>query len=225
VIEGLTALYVGATGLGLLHGVEPGHGWPVAAAWALARRHPWRAGILAATVIGIGHLISSIAVVIVFFAAKEYFALGETGWINWVAGGLLLVLAAWQLRAGLRGGHHHHHGHGHDHGHGHGHHHHDAAPPPARAGLWALAVFAFTLGFAHEEEFQLIALCAGSEHCLTLMLTYALAVIVGLVALTLLLVAGMERFQHRLEHAQRNLTLLSAAILALMGVGFLAGVF
>lgn len=221
-MEGLVALYLGATGLGLLHGIEPGHGWPVAAAWALARRHPWRGGVLAATVIGSGHLVSSIAVVIVFFAAKEYFALGTTAWIDWLAGGLLLILAAWQLRAGLRGGHHHHH---HGHGHHHGDHHHGAEPPSAAAGLWALAAFAFTLGFAHEEEFQLIALCAGSDHCLSLMLTYALAVIVGLIALTLLLIAGMERFRHRLEHAQRSLTLLSAAILAAMGIGFLTGVF
>lgn len=211
-LETTIGLFLGATGLGLLHGIEPGHGWPVAAAWALARPGKWRNGVLAAVVIGIGHLISSIAVVIVFFAAREYFELGASGWIDWLAGGLLLLLAAWQLRAALRAGGHHHHHHGHD-------------EPRAEAGLWGLAVFAFTLGFAHEEEFQLIALCAGSDHCLSLMLTYSLAVIAGLVALTLLLIAGMQRFRHRLEHAQRQLTFLSAAILALMGVGFLAGVF
>ncbi len=218
-IEGLAALYLGAIGLGLLHGIEPGHGWPVAAGWALARERQWASGVLAATVIGVGHLISSVAVVIVFFAAKTWLELGETGWLDWIAGGLLLALAAWQLRAGLRGGGHHHHGHGHHHHHG------EEDAPRATAGLWPLAVFAFTLGFAHEEEFQLIALCAGSDHCLSLMLSYALAVIIGLVALTLLLIAGMERFRHRLEHAQRRLTLLSAAILAAMGIGFLAGVF
>lgn len=216
-IEGLVALYLGAIGLGLLHGVEPGHGWPVAAAWALTRPHPRRSGVLAASIIGLGHLISSIAVVVLFFAVKNWLDLGDSGWLDWIAGGLLLALAAWQLRAGLRGGGHHHHDHGH--------HHHDTDAPDARGGLWALAVFAFTLGFAHEEEFQLIALCAGSDHCLGLMLAYALAVMAGLVVLTLLLIAGMERFRHRLEHAQRQLTLLSAAILAGMGIGFLAGVF
>jgi ABC-type nickel/cobalt efflux system permease component RcnA len=216
----LIGLFAGAAGLGVLHGAEPGHGWPVAAAWALARRAPRTAGVLAATVIGLGHLVSSIAVVVLFFAAKQWLDLGELGWIDWVAGGLLLALAAWQLRAGLRGEHHHHH-HGHAHGHAHG----DAAEPSPAAGLGALAAFAFTLGFAHEEEFQIIALCAGSDYCLELMLTYALAVIGALIVLTLLLVAGMGRFRHRLDHAQRALTLLSAAILAAMGVGFLAGVF
>lgn len=217
--ETLIGLFAGAAGLGLLHGIEPGHGWPVAAAWALARRARWSAGVLAATVIGVGHLVSSIAVVLLFFAAKAYFDLGGMAWIDAVAGGLLLALAAWQLRAALRGGRHAHRHHGDAHEHDHG------EEPGAGAGLWALAVFAFTLGFAHEEEFQIIALCAGSEYCLSLMLTYALAVIGGLVALTLLLVAGMSRLGHRLEHAQRGLTFLSAGILAAMGIGFLAGVF
>ncbi|MDZ7829322.1 MAG: hypothetical protein U5K33_07500 [Halofilum sp. (in: g-proteobacteria)] len=217
-VETTIGLFLATTGLGLLHGIEPGHGWPVAAAWALARPGKWRNGVVAALVIGIGHLVSSIAVVLLFFAAKEYFDLGASGWIDWLAGGLLLVLAAWQLRAALRGGDHHH-------GHSQPGHRPDHEQPRADAGLWALAVFAFTLGFAHEEEFQIIALCAGSEHCLALMLTYALAVIGGLIALTLLLIAGMQRFSHRLEHAQRQLTFLSAAILGLMGIGFLAGVF
>jgi len=212
-IDGATGLFLGAAGLGLLHGIEPGHGWPVAAAWAIARRSKWRSGALAATVIGVGHLVSSIAVVLVFFGAKQYFALGGRAWIDPIAGVLLLLLAAWQLRAARHGGHHHHD----EDAHG-------AAAMP-RSGLWALVAFAFTLGFAHEEEFQIIALCTGSAHCLSLMLTYALAVIVALVVLTLALIAGMEQFRHRLEHAQRTLTYLSATILALMGLGFLAGVF
>ncbi|WP_067562798.1 hypothetical protein [Halofilum ochraceum] len=216
-MEGVIGLFLGAIGLGLLHGMEPGHGWPVAAAWASARRGRWGAGVIAAVVIGIGHLVSSIAVVLLYFGIKEYFDLGASGWMDWIAGGLLLALAAWQLRAALRGGHHHHHHHGHQHDHGDG--------PAPTAGLWPLAVFAFTLGFAHEEEFQIIALCTGSALCLELMLSYALAVITALVALTLLLVAGLRRFAHRLEHAERGLTLISAGILGLMGVGFLFGLF
>ncbi len=215
-MEGVIGLFLGAIGLGLLHGMEPGHGWPVAAAWASGRRGRWSAGVIAAVVIGVGHLISSIAVVLLYFGIKEYFDLGASGWMDWIAGGLLLALAAWQLHAAGRGGHHHHH-HGHHHDHGDG--------PAPTAGLWPLAVFAFTLGFAHEEEFQIIALCTGSAWCLELMLVYAIAVILALVALTLLLIAGLRRFTHRLEHAERGLILISAGILALMGVGFLIGVF
>lgn len=213
-VENVVGVFIGAVGLGLLHGIEPGHGWPVAGAWALARPNPKRAGVLAATVIGVGHLISSIAVVLLFWFAKDYFDLGEAAWINWVAGALLIALALWQLRSALRhNGQHHHHSH--DHGHA----------PGTSAGLAGLAVFAFTLGFVHEEEFQIMAMCAGTAYCLEIMLVYALAVIGALIGLTLLLLYGMQHLSHRLEHAQRQLTLLSAAILGLMGIGFLAGVF
>ncbi|MES1945152.1 hypothetical protein PC39_13582 [Salinisphaera sp. PC39] len=213
-VESILGVFMGAIGLGLLHGIEPGHGWPVAGAWALARPRPKRAGVVAATVIGVGHLISSIAVVVLFWFAKDYFDLGEAAWIDWVAGGLLIALAFWQLRSALRdnGDHHHH---GHEHGH----------RPGASAGLAGLAAFAFTLGFVHEEEFQIMAMCAGTAYCLEIMLVYALAVIAALIGLTLLLLYGMKHLSHRLEHAQRQLTLVSAAILALMGIGFLAGVF
>jgi ABC-type nickel/cobalt efflux system permease component RcnA len=213
-MEGTPGLFAGAVGLGLLHGIEPGHGWPVAAGWASARRRPWQAGVLAASVIGLGHLLSSMAVVVLFFAAKSWLDFGDSRWLDWVAGGLLLVLAAWQLRGVLR------------HGHGHHHHHHDEADAPGtQAGIGALALFAFTLGFAHEEEFQIIALCTGSQFCLELMLAYPVAVVVALVMLTLLLIAGLERFSHRLEHAEHHLQLLSAVILALMGTGFFVGWF
>lgn len=90
-------LFAGAAGLGLLHALEPGHGWPVAAAWALNRRARWSAGALAACVIGVGHLISSIAVVLLFFAAQAWLDLVGTRWIEVLAGLLLLGLAGWQL--------------------------------------------------------------------------------------------------------------------------------
>ena len=212
-MEGVAGLFAGAVGLGLLHGIEPGHGWPVAASWASARRRPWQAGVLAAAVIGLGHLLSSIAVVVLFFAAKSWLEFGDSRWLDWLAGGLLLALAAWQLRGVLRHGAHHHHHHDHT----------DA--PGAHSGIGALALFAFTLGFAHEEEFQIIALCTGSNYCVELMLAYALAVVLALVVLTLLLIAGLERFSHKLQHAEHRLQLLSAAILALMGAGFLVGWF
>ncbi|WP_423822744.1 hypothetical protein V5738_02055 [Salinisphaera sp. SPP-AMP-43] len=207
--HGSYGVLAGAVGLGVLHGLEPGHGWPVAGAWALARKNPRWSGVLAACVLGIGHLISSIAVVGLFFAAKQYFQLGQAYWINEVAGVLLLGMAVWQLRAALRSG---------------GHHHAHGGEPNATAGLGALAVFAFTLGFVHEEEFQIMAMCAGATRCLTLMLTYAVAVIGALVVLTLLLIVGLSRLSHRIAHAEQRLTLLSAAILALMGMGFIVGV-
>ncbi|GAB7012220.1 HoxN/HupN/NixA family nickel/cobalt transporter [Halolamina salina] len=275
-------LLVGAVALGAVHGVEPGHGWPVAASYALDQSNKWLYGFAASLILGTGHLISSIAMVGVFFYAKSYFSLTQVnepitvvdgitigGPVSLVAGVLLILL-------GLReyyGGHSHGHG-GHDdgeehdeHEHGdHGHHHHEhdddghhhdgphhehddhhdddgwwdrvktalpfvgghshaSGDEAAERGLFGIAWFAFLLGFAHEEEFEIIALCAGSAHCLELMSAYALTVIAGIVGFTMLLVAGYEHHEERVERFTPYLPAFSAAVLIVMGVGFVSGLF
>jgi hypothetical protein len=272
-------LLVGAVALGAVHGVEPGHGWPVAASYALDQSNKWLYGFASSLILGIGHLISSIAMVAVFFYAKSYFSLTQVnepisivegvtigGPVSLVAGVLLILL-------GLReyyGGHTHDHGgHGDDHGdhehdhadhahdnghshdhddHGHSHDHHEqndtgwwdrirtalpfvgghshaSGEEAAERGLLGIAWFAFLLGFAHEEEFEIIALCAGSTHCLELMSAYALTVIAGIVGFTMLLVAGYEHYEERVERYTPYLPAFSAAVLIVMGAGFVTGLF
>ncbi|MFB6220500.1 MAG: hypothetical protein ABEH90_03590, partial [Halolamina sp.] len=107
-------------------------------------------------------------------------------------------------------------GHSHDHG---------DLDDAADRGLFGIAWFAFLLGFAHEEEFEIIALCAGSRYCLELMSAYALTVIVGIVGLTMLLVAGYHRYEERVERYTPYLPAFSAAVLVVMGLGFITGLF
>ena len=80
------------------------------------------------------------------------------------------------------------------------------------------------LGFAHEEEFEIVALCAGSEYCLELMTVYALTVIVGIVGLTMLLIAGYQHYEERVERYTPYLPVVSAVVLVTIGLGFVAGV-
>jgi ABC-type nickel/cobalt efflux system permease component RcnA len=283
-------LLTGAVALGVVHGVEPGHGWPVAASYALDRSHKWLYGFAASLVIGVGHLVSSIAMVLAFFYAKSYFDLAQVnepltvgglevgGPVSFVAGVLLIVLGVREYRHGHDhshgedghgdghdhggdhshghdhggGGHAHDHSHGdaharHDHagahtgplarvrgalpfvggddgGHSHGHDHGDATEAADR-GMLGIAWFAFVLGFAHEEEFEIIALCTGSSYCLELMLAYALTVVAGIVGLTLLLIAGYKHFEERVERYTPYLPLFSAVVLVGMGIGFVLGLF
>jgi fucose permease len=71
----------------------------------------------------------------------------------------------------------------------------------------------------NEKTLQLCCLAASATLAV-------LAVSTSLVLdFAVLLIAGMEQFGHRLEHAQRSLTLVSAGILAAMGMGFLLGLF
>ncbi|WP_313694340.1 hypothetical protein [Halorarum halobium] len=275
-------LLLGALALGAVHGAEPGHGWPIAAAYAFDRTNAWLSGLVAGLVIGVGHLISSLAVVLAFFLLKAQLnpeGLNESlrvagvqigSPVGVVAGVLLLLLAVREYRGGghSHGGDGHSHGDGHGHGGGHSHdetkrtHEHDgdatgpgrlhdavsvtavegddgpseqATPDEGRShghgslsadeGLSGIAVSAFVLGFAHEEEFEIIAICAGSDHCLGLMLAYALTVVGVITALTLALVAGYERFEERMERYAEHFPTVSAAVLGVMGVGFLLGVF
>lgn len=271
-IENLGVL-LGAIALGAAHGVEPGHGWPVAASYALDRSNKWLYGLAASLLIGIGHLVSSIAMVSAFFYAKSYFDLAQVddpialpggieigGPVSVVAGVLLFALGVREYRHGhahVHGeaarDHHgreaapsHDHPHGHTRPHPHGDDHtsdggvdrlkrrlpfvgghtrdHGDRSGAADRGLFGIAWFAFVLGFAHEEEFEIIALCAGSVYCLELMAAYALTVILGIVGLTMLLIAGYEHSEERVERYTPYLPAFSAAVLGVMGIGFVLGV-
>ena len=263
-------LFAGAIALGAVHGVEPGHGWPVAASYALEQSNKWLYGFAASFIIGVGHLVSSIAMVVFFFFfAKSYFELTQVnhpiaidalgvqigGPVDLVAGVLLILLGVREYthghshsHGGSHGdddshGHDHSHGHNHDHSHEHeesgrlarvkgvipfvgGHSHsHDDVDQAAERGLFGIAWFAFVLGFAHEEEFEIIALCAGSNYCLELMSAYAITVIIGIVGLTMLLIAGYQHYEEKVEQYTPYLPAFSAAVLIIMGLGFITGLF
>ncbi|MFC4990499.1 hypothetical protein [Saliphagus infecundisoli] len=260
-------LFAGAIALGAVHGVEPGHGWPVAASYALDQTNKWLYGFAASFIIGVGHLVSSIAMVAVFFYAKSYFNLTQVnepvvlfgdvrigGPVSLVAGVLLIALGIREYFHGHSHGHddhshehsgEHEHDHEDEHQHSHEHndksrfsrltvwipflggheHSHDTLDDSADRGLLGIAWFAFVLGFAHEEEFEIIALCAGSPYCLELMTAYALTVILGIVGLTMLLIAGYEHSEERVERYTPYLPMFSAVVLTIMGLGFIIGLF
>lgn len=213
-------VYLTAVSIGMLHGVEPGHGWPIAATFALRKSHRWAYGIGAALILAIAHLVSSFAVVALFALANRAINLESLDWIHWVAGGLLLFMAALQWR-----------GHGHSHAHDHEDHEHETHgddsshtnhdPRVASGTLLGLVGFAFALGFVHEEEFAIIALAVGKTSPWFLMATYAAAVSLSLVLLTTVAIATLNRFDARLRRYQRHLPRITAVVLAVMGIAYL----
>ena len=211
---GIAATHMTAFAIGALHGLEPGHGWTVAAVYALGRDSRWRNGLAAGTVIGGAHLSSSFAVVAAFGLLDRWLAVTETPGVTRAAG---LVLVAMGLVQWLRAR-----------GHGHTGHRHDLPPGDEsvreRGGLLGLATFALVLGFAHEEEFAVIALCAGRASCWSVMGVYAFAVAGVILALTLASIAAIDRFRHRLERWHDRLPRISAAILFGMGLLYILGV-
>jgi len=118
-------LVAAVMGLGVIHGVLPDHGWPIAATYALGYSNKWLRGTVAALILGVGHLISSVALVLAYFWFASFAAFADGPWMKPIAGGLLVALGIYEYTSGGHGHHDHdHHDHGDDY-HSHEHDHHD----------------------------------------------------------------------------------------------------
>lgn len=234
-----SGVLVGVLALGLFHGLEPGHAWPVAGIYALNQRRKWLTGLAGGLLLSVAHILASSALVLLFILVSTQIDLsGFTALIRGGAGVLLLYLG-YRLYThghdhdhGDHGDHAHHeddehqHEHGHDHGQGFafdG----DADDVSQSAlsafqigennGLLGFAGFAFLIGFAHEEQLALLSFCAGAGSCLALVLVYGLAVTISITTMVLLTVLAYNRVQARIENVDKYLPVLSAVILWTIG--------
>jgi ABC-type nickel/cobalt efflux system permease component RcnA len=218
--------YIGIVMIGLLHGLEPGHGWPVAVLYSVKKGNPVASAVLSSGIVGLGHLISSIAVVIAYVLLQSWLNF-DAPWLKYAAAAVLVALAV-KLFAertdGIKNQHGHlhedypegEHEHEHEHPGGKTHHHRHKHTLGAALSLLGLASFAFVLGFAHEEEFALLALAAGGVNAWVLMISYGLSVLLGLVVVTVAGVRAYKYLQARLARYEKYVPKISAAILAIM---------
>ena len=213
--------------IGLLHGLEPGHGWPIAFLYSIRKDRPLLRGFVSSSIISFFHFISSITAAVVYIWASS-FADVSIPFMKYAAASVLIILAykffAEEVKDELEAQHDHlHEGtdeiqHEHEHEHpGQGQHTHWHKHARRIAlGLWSIATFAFVLGFAHEEEFALLALAVAGVNPLLLMLFYGTAVTVALVGITLLSVKAYKNTQQRIKPFEKYIPKISAAILVLM---------
>lgn len=196
--------------------------------YSVRKRNPTLEAILSSSIIGLGHLISSIAVVIAYVLLNSCLDF-EAPWLKYLAGGVLLLLAIKLFREkpdGLEKQHGHIHEnnpeieHEHEHEHqGQGRHTHQHKHSLGVAlSLWGLASFAFVLGFAHEEEFALLALVAGGINAWALMISYGVAVLLGLITITIASVKIYKALQPKLIRYERYIPKISAVLLAAMAI-------
>jgi ABC-type nickel/cobalt efflux system permease component RcnA len=89
--------------------------------------------------------------------------------------------------------------------------------------LSALAAFALILGFAHEEEFVILALAAGGAEPLLLMASYAASVSASLIGITILAINVYTYIERKVIVYTKYLPQISALILAAMAIGFAFG--
>ncbi len=222
--------YIGVVVIGLLHGLEPGHGWPVAVLYSARKKNPVVSATLSSGIIGLGHLVSSVAVVIAYVLLQRYLDF-EAPWIKYIAAGVLVLLAVklfFEKADDIKKQHGHLHDdlpegtHEHEHEHdGSRHIHVHKHTVGVTLSLLGLAGFAFVLGFAHEEEFALLALVAGGADAWILMLSYSVAVVVGLVAITITGVKIYRTFRPHLLRYEKHVPRISAIVLMLLAVAIL----
>jgi len=89
--------------------------------------------------------------------------------------------------------------------------------------LASIAGFALILGFAHEEEFALLALAVGGVDPLILMLTYAFAVMAALIGISVVSVIAYSQVRSQLKKYEYLIPKVSGLILLLTAATFLLG--
>ncbi len=220
--------YIGVVMIGLLHGLEPGHGWPVAVLYSMNKRNALTSATISSGIIGLAHLISSIAVVVAYVLLQDWLDFSAP-WLKYLAAGILFILAVrlfLEKTEGLEKQHGHIHEnhpeveHEHEHEHpGQGKHTHRHKHTLGVAlSLIGLATFAFILGFAHEEEFALLALVAGGVNAWILMLSYGISVLLGLMAVTIVSVKIYRKLQPKLIRYERFIPKIGAVFLVAMAL-------
>jgi len=206
----LQVTYLGVIVIGLLHGVEPGHGWPIALMYALRYRRVLTRGLVSSIILSVFHLISSIAVVAAYAVLNLYITI-STPEIKYVAAGILIFLAyrflteksKEEVEAGQ-----------------------DASTHKRRKvelTLGGLSVYAFILGFAHQEQVVLLALAVGGINPWVLMLVYAASVTVGLVGITVGILAVGKGLEEKIRRHEGLLPKISGIVLIILAVSLLLG--
>ena len=225
------SVFVGVILFGLLHGLEPGHGWPFAFLYSIKQEKPMKSALLSSVIIAISHFISSIAVVVVYFLISANFTV-PSDVLRYITTGLLIVLAIifwFEKTDDIIGDQHEHlhenkefikHEHEHKHLDGNEHIHEHSHAKSVRNSLAGLASFALLIGFVHAEEFMLIDLFLEGYNPWFLTISYATAVTISLMGITLICTKFYQQFLPKFTSIQDKIPKISAIILLIMALGF-----
>ena len=228
-------VFLGIIAFGLLHGINPSHGWTVAVLYSIRNKRPLLSSLTSSSILAGAHFLSSVVVVAAFLFVTMFIQIPQT-YLNYAVAAALGILAYlfWKEKTEdlieTQHGHQHHdfteqleHEHEHWHSgtgnHIHLHLHQKRSLPT----LAAIAGFALVLGFAHEEEFVILTLAVGGINPLLLMIAYATAVAAGLIGVTVIAVKIYSYIQHKVIQYTKYLPKISALILGAMSVGFAIG--
>jgi nickel/cobalt exporter len=225
---------MGVVAIGLLHGLEPGHGWPIALLYSARTSKPTFYAFISSGIISFFHFVSSITVVVIYVVASSLINF-TSPLLRYIAFVALVLLAIKLLTEKVESELESQHGHFHDNTgefeHEHQHEHIETGfhshmhfhPKRINLSLWKIASCAFFLGFAHEEEFALLALVVGGVNPLLLMVAYGLAVTAGLIGVTILGVKMYGKVKAKISRYEKYIPKISGAVLLMLAFGLLIG--
>jgi nickel/cobalt transporter (NicO) family protein len=220
--------------IGLLHGLEPAHGWPLAMLYSCKTTRPTFFSFVSSALMTVAHFSSSIMVAVIYILAQSYFKFSSPI-LTYVAVAILIVLAIRMITEKVVPELQEQHGHFHDNSseltHEHEHTHQGEAahthmhthPKRLNMNLRKLTSMSFVLGFAHEEEFALLALAVGGVSPVLMMTSYGVSVAAGLIGVTILSVKMYEKVKGRISRYEKYIPKISGVILLIMAAAILIG--
>jgi nickel/cobalt transporter (NicO) family protein len=234
-----TPILLGTILFGLFHGVNPSHGWPIVTLYSIRSKRPFVTGFISSSILASAHFVSSIIVVLAYILVSTLIEIPQIYLQYGAAIGLgILAIIFWREKSEdyvkTQHGHLHNEDFGlyydasHEHEHWHkdiGYHSHEHIHQIRKSpSLKSMTGLAFIVGFAHEEEFVILAILAGSGgNPLMIMIAYAGAVAIALIGITLLSLKVYQFFQHKIIYYSKYLSKITAILLAFMAVGFAVG--
>ena len=214
--------------LGAAHGLTPGHGKTIVAAYLVGSRGTLWDAVYLGSVVTLTHTSSVFILGILTLFASRYILMDRIyPWLSLLSGVLVVFMGIWLLRARWRAAadhdHHHHHDHHHEHPHDHDHPH----PHPHSPGVsrWQLLSLGVSGGLVPCPEALVVLLMAVSVHRLALGLIILVAFSVGLAAVLIAIGVAMilsGPLLARLTPSGRMSRILpvgSAAVVTLLGFG------
>lgn len=186
--------------VGLIHGLEPGHGWPLAIIYSLGSYRSYLRGLISSGIISLFHFISTVAVVAVFLIFSMFINIPEI-YLDIIAVTLLVGLGIYILLKTDD----------------------DEIKLDESVNLRKVAYIAFIIGFAHEEEFMLIGLILSGVDPLSLIIAYSGAVTLSITTITLAGIRMYEVVKARVDRVEDYLRYIAGVSLILMGVTILLG--
>ncbi len=193
-------LLIGVIVVGLIHGLEPGHGWPIAITYSISKAKPYLYGLISSGLLSLFHFISTVLVVVAYLIFDMFVDIPEL-YLNVVAVILLLGLGIYVILEEEDDEHH----------------------VVDAIDLKKIAYIAFVVGFAHEEEFMIIGLILSGVDPWLLVASYSGSVAVSIMGITVLGVKMYDIVRAKVERIDEYLKWIAGLSLIIMGLIILFG--